>query len=182
MSADFIKALSPERAADVTFGIGGMILPGSAAWGCSKGVHLIGKTVEESVRIFWETSRPVPSATTGMPMKLAPAHFIPLDTVIQTIQSCTHSGQSAAITVGFIETFYQTYRYAKSDHNKSWGTDMVEGGYRGGSIGAATGFLTGGENLGQRIAAAVFGGIVGAFMGNGIALISHIFRSMHTPK
>jgi hypothetical protein len=182
MSVDFMKSFSPERAADVSVGTGGFALSFGAAWGCSNGVTLIGKKTEEFIRTFWETSKPVPSATAGMPMQLAPAHFIPSAPVIQTIQACTNSGKSAAITVGFIETIYQSYRYAKSDHNKSWGTDMIEGGYRGCAIGAGTGFLTGGENLEQRIAAAVVGGIVGSFLGNGIALIGHIFRSIHMPK
>jgi hypothetical protein len=182
MSSETRLSMSTERAADVGLGLSEIVLSVCAAWGCSNGVLIAGKKTEEFVRVFWETTSPVPSATAGMSMHLAPAHFIPAEPVIQTIQACTNSGSNAALAVGLTETLHQTYKYAKSDHEKSWGTDMVEGGYRGCTVGALTGFATGGDEIGQRIASAVVGGIVGCIMGNGIAGLGHIVRSIHLPK
>ncbi len=177
-----MTSLSPARATDVGIGLGEVALSGIAAWGCSKGVRIAGEKTEELIHDVWENTKSVQLVSNGKPIDIGPATFMNTESVIRTVQACTNSGSTAAIVVGFTETMYQAYRYGTSDHDKSWGTDMLEGGYRGGTVGAVTGFATGGETLGQRIAAAFVGSLVGSLMGNVIAGLGHCFRSIHLPK
>ncbi|HSX13362.1 MAG TPA: hypothetical protein VLE96_02970 [Chlamydiales bacterium] len=181
MSIESRTSFSPERAADVGMGLGELLASGCAAWACSASVRFLGDRTESLARGILSTPFNIPSATPGVTMVITPACFIPEKPVYMAINACTNSGSTAAVTVGFFETLIQLLRYSNSDHTQSWGTDMIEGGYRGAAIGTITGFVTGGDQIGQKIAAALVGGFVGCIAGNGIAGISHGIRNIHLP-
>lgn len=171
-----------EKVTDVGVGFGELVFFGLAVWACPIAVSITGEKVKDYVKTMWLTPIPFPSATTGLPIKLAIGHFISTESTLNAVEACTHSGNKAALAVGLTETFYQTYRYVKSNHEKDWGNDMYEGGLRGGAVGAITGFATGGELLGQRVVSAILGFFIGCVMGNSLAGFAHLVRSIHVPK
>lgn len=173
---------SVERVADFGVGTVEILLFGGAAYLSSLVVSSVGKTTEEYVEKILKTTTPFPTATQGLSIDIALGHFINANSVKNTIHICSDSGRNATFAVGGIESIYQTWRYYKADHNRSWGTDIFEGAFRGALIGTGAGLYNEGKTLEQKIASVSFGMFFGCTLGGGIAAIGHLARSIHVPK
>lgn len=176
-----------EKAGDISASAIEILASAYVATACYQTVNQMGSNAEESMRKLME--KPITFIDpSGMQLIFAPENVISTDLVIKAVQACSRSGSYAAAGVGIVETVYQFYRYYNSDDKRSWGVDLLEGGYRGAAVGAGVAFgvelltnksdATWGKVLGMATGTL----IVGSILGTGLAGLGHVVRAIHVPN
>ena len=176
MSIIDTPSLSSEKATEVGLGFGHFALSGMAGWFFSKGISFLGTKTEDYVRTHWKTMWTIIS-TPEIKLRFPPHTVIPEERVIQAIQTCISSGESAAVSVGIAEALVQCYHLVSKENTKPFSVNLLEGGYRGAAIGFIAGLTKESEHLLEKIIYTATAALVGSVLGQTIAVIGYIARS-----